>query len=307
MMKTSRKYIALMALVSTVFILLISNILAQESKKKQITLGFYSSIVEEQNANELVESFKIWGEAIQKHSQDESFSKATINYNIYLTQKEFYDAIKSRQVEFVNLSSLDFYNMKLQNIVTPLLAPNKMASSKYIRYLLISHSSSTVNTVSDIKSGEIIVPNSYSLNLMKTWINVELKEKQTKPFKGKISITAKKQTENEALYGVFFKKNEYCVVNHSTFMIACELNPQLKKSLKLIATSPDLINNFLANIKGTDPAIVEILVQEGIQLQKHVWGKQLLDLMQAESMHKISLQDMFETEKMIIKYNSFYK
>jgi hypothetical protein len=197
--------------------------------------------------------------------------------------------------------------MKLQNLVTPFLAANKMPGTKFAKYLLIAHSNSSTNSISDIKKGEIIIPNSYSLNLMKTWINVELKEKQGKGLRNSISIISSEEKENEALYGVFFKKIEYCVMHEATLLIASELNPQLKKSIKVIAYSPNLINNFLANLTDADPASVEILLKEGIQLQKHVWGKQLLNLMQSESMHKINLEDMNETTEMINKYNLFFK
>jgi ABC-type phosphate/phosphonate transport system substrate-binding protein len=306
-MKSTRINITFMTLVSAVWILSISNFVAEHSYQKEITFGFYSSIIEERNANELIDSFKIWGQAIQKQSKVEWFSKAKINYHVYLNRKEFFDAIKNSRVEFINLSSLDFYEMKLQNLVTPLLAANKMPGTKFAKYLLVAHSSSSINSISDIKKGEIIIPNSYSLNLMKTWINVELKEKQGKGLRNSISIISSEEKENEALYGVFFKKIEYCVMHEATLLIASELNPQLKKSIKVIAYSPNLINNFLANLTDADPASVEILLKEGIQLQKHVWGKQLLNLMQSESMHKINLEDMNETTEMINKYNLFFK
>lgn len=278
-----------------------------QSQNKILKFGFYASIVHEGNISELDESFRHWVNAVQKNSSIEWFSKALIKYRIYNTKMDLVNDIKNHNINFMNLSSLDFFALNLQNVVVPLLTTAKRLETKFEKYLLVTNNISKYNETTDLTKTEIIIPKTYSLDLMKTWIQVELKDKLNKKYFPGVKIVESSKTENETLHALFFKNAELTVVREGTFIFACELNPQLKRELKVIATSPNLINNFLGYVKDTDPTSYEVLTFEGLKLHQWLEGKQLLNLMQSECMHKVNLADMKETEVLINKYKKLFK
>lgn len=306
-MAKNRNKIGPLIIFINIWAIIIFYTVCGQTQTKVLKFGFYASIVHEGNISELDESFRFWVNAVQKHTKIEWFSKSLITYKIYKTKKELVTDIKNHKVDFMNLSTLDFFNLRLQNIVVPLLTPSKRLESKFEKYLLIANMISKVNGIVELTKAEIIIPKTYSFDLMKTWIQVELKDKLSKKNFASVNIVESTKTENETLHSVFFKNTDFTLVREGTFTMACVLNPQLKNNLKIIAASPNLINNFLGHVKEADPISYDVLSFEGLKLHTWVEGKQLLHLMQSECMHSINLADMKDTDALISRYNKLFR
>ena len=274
--------------------------------KRILRFGFYASITDAGNISEIDASFKHWVEAVQKNTKADWFSKAEIQYTIYKTKLELVTNLRKGNLDFMNFSTIDFFGLNLQKDVVPILTPSKRVDTIFDKYLLVGTIQSAINNISELSNTGILIPVTYSHDLMNIWIKVALKEKLSKKMFGSVKIIESGKTENETLHAVFFRNAELAVVREGTYLFACELNPQLKTNLKIIAESPDLINNFLGRTLTADPRYSNVLINEGLKLHTWIEGKQLLNLMQSECMHTVKLENMLQTETLISKYNKYF-
>jgi hypothetical protein len=72
---------------------------------------------------------------------------------------------------------------------------------------------------------------------------------------------------SRAVLQVFFRQAEACVVTSSGFEIASELNPQLQKELRVLASSPEVVNKVFFFRPGYSSAVKDKL--EGAILALH--------------------------------------
>lgn len=103
----------------------------------------------------------------------------------------------------MNLSTYDFFDLDLQWKIVPLLATSKSKESKFERYFLVANKNSTINDLSDLTNAQIIIPNSFSSELIKIWLQVELKERLKQTNYSKIMIVESNKKENETLFSFF--------------------------------------------------------------------------------------------------------
>lgn len=287
-------------------VFLICELVMAQSKQLVLNFGYYTKDFNKSNIVELDESLKRWAEVIKKNTKIEVLVNSVMNNQFYSSMDEMVDKINNGKLDFVNLSTLDYYKQELQNKIVPILATAKTKESKFERYLLVTQSSSPVNDFTKISNAQIVIPNSYSSGLVKVWLEVEIKEK-IKNKNHKIALVESAKNENETLFAIFFKRTDFAVIREDSYEIACELNPQIMKNTKIISKSALYINAFFARRKNFDAEISDEIVIVGMNMDKTVEGKQILNLMLTNCMHEVGLKDLQETENLIKRHKKYYK
>ncbi|MBX3007346.1 MAG: PhnD/SsuA/transferrin family substrate-binding protein [Melioribacteraceae bacterium] len=290
----------------TLVLFILSEMIAAQPKQLILNFGYYTKDFNKSNITEIDESLKRWAEVIKKNTKIEMLVNSVMNNQFYTTIDEMIDKLSDNKLDFINISAIDYYKHDLKNKIVPILTTAKTKESKYERYLLVTHISSAVSDFTKMPNSQIVIPNSYSSGLVKLWLEVELKEKM-KNKKSKIVLVESNKNENEALFSIFFKKTDFAVIREDSYDIACELNPQIKKNTKIISKSAHYINAFFAHRKNYDPEITEEIVKVGMNMDKSVEGKQILNLMLTNCMHQIELKDLHETENLIKQHNKYYR
>ncbi len=85
-----------------------------------------------------------------------------------------------------------------------------------------------------------------------------------------------KEKANRAVLPVFLKQKGACVVTRAGFETMSELNPQLKKSLRVLAQSPNYVSTVICLRRGCDPEL-GLNVRSALgALHEDMVGKQLL-------------------------------
>lgn len=91
--------------------------------------------------------------------------------------------------------------------------------------------------------------NHHVINLMngfqgaRVWFETFVYENKKKPLHKSIKSIVRKNKETEILYKVFFDKNHLGVISKATYNLMRELNPQIKKKIKVLAKSS---NRFIS-------------------------------------------------------------
>jgi ABC-type phosphate/phosphonate transport system substrate-binding protein len=102
---------------------------------------------------------------------------------------------------------------------------------------------------------------------------------------------------------VFFRQSDACLVTADAFELACELNPQLRRDLKVLVASPPLIPTLLFFRRGcTGPARAEV---EAAILDLHSTpaGQQVLTVFQGSRIERHPLSCLDATQALFSEYH----
>lgn len=277
-----------------------------QSSQMILRFGFYTKDLSKGDVVEMDESLKQWVESIKNNTTINTLASSIIKNTFYDSRKKLAFDISNNNLDFMNISTYDFIDLDLQGMIVPLLVTSKVKENKFERYFLITRKNSPINDISKLSNVQIVIPNSFSSALINIWLQVALKEKLNKKDFAKIVIVESTKKENETLFSIFFNKLDFAVIREDSYLIACEINPQIKNNTKIIATSKQFINNFFARRKDIDPTIYKEIITIGMKLDNTIEGKQILNLMQMTSMHEINLADLMETAQLIKNYKKLF-
>ena len=301
-----RKYLP--ELIIILFILnLFSNDAIAQREPANIRFGVYTTKINNSNRAELDASMTQWASGVQNNTKINWLGKSTFANTLYDSKLQLTNDIRDKKIDFIAMSTLDYFELGLSNLVTPFLTATRKLDNKFERYLLITNIKNAVTDISRISNAEIVFSDAYFLNLIKIWLKVELDEKAERKNIRTITLINSPKNEVEILHSVFFENLNFAVVREETFQIACELNAQLTRKIKILDVSPKVINIFFGYTGNVDPEIRAAIQYEGVNLHKSINGKQLLNLAKAECVHTINPQDLNETEDLIRRYKRKFK
>lgn len=166
------------------------------------------------------------------------------------------------------------------------------------RYLLLVRSDAGITQLADLNKTDI----SYCLTdeVGVFYLQKLLKDKKQGQLATFFNKMAVKKNPSMAITSVFFKETKASLVLESDYIVASELNPQLKKQLIAIETSPEYITNLLAvkkNLSG--PMTPELLEKHVFSTGLNIKNKTLLKSYNFNELKKIKERDLDSVEDLI--------
>jgi hypothetical protein len=123
------------------------------------------------------------------------------------------------------------------------------------------------------------------------WIEVLLHEDDLGPADRFFSSLSSVSTPSEAVLPVFFGKLGAGVVDHNSFEVMKEMNPQLGSRLRVLAVSSPLLNGILC--VDTRPVSYRGELMRGLrELDQTAAGKQILMVFKANRLKPVNTEDL---------------
>jgi len=292
------------------FVLVLLNPLKEltaQTIPMRVRFGYYAYNLEGKYYSSALSSMKSWIESIQMHSGHKLFANSIVDAKIYSSENDLYSEIYNKTVQVMNLTSWDYLRLNLKEYLTPLLVSSLMPDSKFEKYCLIVHSDSGIHDLNGLSSFVVEIPKTNSSKLIRSWLTVELIEILGRNKYGSVHLEDTSRDENQSILSVFFKKNDAAVVREGAYLIAGELNPQIRKKTSVIASSPNLINYFLAVQNDMNRQYCKEVTDESLNLPLTIEGKQILSLMKTEKIYELNEDDFHDTEKLFNRFNKLFK
>ncbi|MCP4104605.1 MAG: phosphate/phosphite/phosphonate ABC transporter substrate-binding protein [Desulfobacteraceae bacterium] len=148
------------------------------------------------------------------------------------------------------------------------------------QYLVLTRSNSDIAGITDLKDKKLIIKKEDKTGrffLDATLLQNGLEEADK--FFRSIAIT---RTFVQAILSTFFGKAEICIAPDTVFKTMIELNPQVGKRLRVVHSSPDIINSVFVFRKNYDEKAKKTAVREIMHMKDTSYGKQLFMLYKIE-------------------------
>jgi ABC-type phosphate/phosphonate transport system substrate-binding protein len=118
------------------------------------------------------------------------------------------------------------------------------------------------------------------------------------------SSILKKKKASQAVLSVFFKRADICVVPNSVYETMTELNPQVARKLKVVASSPTMLDTVGILRKGYDQSWKAPLTKSALELHRTTRGKQILLLFKMDRLIRSTPADLRSVQALIDEYEA---
>jgi phosphonate transport system substrate-binding protein len=147
-------------------------------------------------------------------------------------------------------------------------------------YILLVHDDSGIRQLADLRRRSLILHRGVRMCLANIWIETLLYGAglgAADGFFGNISTSVKPAM---VVLPVFFRRSDVALVTRREFEAMCEMNPQLGRKLRILATSPKVLHTFLLFHKNCPPQLKERLRVAMLGIHETTAGQQILTLWQ---------------------------
>ncbi|NOY58001.1 MAG: phosphate/phosphite/phosphonate ABC transporter substrate-binding protein [Calditrichaeota bacterium] len=261
------------------FIVLLAALISHAKSTKEdnadnyLGIGYSSELISGTDIRDIKIALKMWsGELIKGLSPD--YSARTFIFN---DRDSYIAAINANKVNIITMSSLDY--MIIQNKVNIQPACVAIENGKVMQeYILLVHRESAMTELKDLRDKQLAVLAGVDEKYSNMWLDVLLHKKglpEKEKFFSRLKHVSK---QSQAVFPVFFRQSDACIVTQGAFDTMVELNPQMGGSLIIIARSAPYLKslNCFSNTiaKEKQNKIMKLI----LRLDNNPAGKQIFTL-----------------------------
>lgn len=271
---------------------------------------FSSSLFDEVAESDARAAVKVWAETFvrERHIQADPEPLVTENLSALLA------AVRARQDDLVTISALEYLGLGSEAVNDSFLVD---ATGGHVlkEYLLLVHQDSPARGLSDLARSRLLVQQNIRMSLAEPWLDTCLLQAGLPPTAEHFGTVRWQPKLSNVVLPVFFRQADACLVTRSGFETMVELNPQVGKMLRPIATS----NGFLPSVTyvrpRTDGSLGSLnLRAEILRLQGTPQGQQMLRLFQVDRLMLVpptmldSARQLLATrQKLVDRWNASHR
>jgi ABC-type phosphate/phosphonate transport system substrate-binding protein len=147
-------------------------------------------------------------------------------------------------------------------------------------YLLLVQQDGKVKDLSDLKGLRIILYANARMSLARPWLDLILARRSLPRAEAFFGAMLQKPKPANVLLPVFFNAADACLVTRRVFNTMAELNPQVGRKLRILATSPQVVPSLFCFNAACKPIRKEIILRAITNLHKSPAGQQILTIYQ---------------------------
>jgi phosphonate transport system substrate-binding protein len=102
---------------------------------------------------------------------------------------------------------------------------------------------------------------------------------------------------------VFFHQADACLVTSNVFALACELNPQLRKELRVLADSPAVVPSVFFFRSGYVAKLRDQLEPAVVEMDQSPAGQEVLTVFQCDGMIKLPVACLNGSRQLLAEYS----
>ncbi len=270
------------------------NILSADEKIQTLHFGYYLPSMNDIDAKDIKISLEFWAQELATGANYQL--KSHFYNNLNKLKKD----LKEEKIDVVSASLLvlakDFKKGTFQNGFKA-VSSNPESQNKL---LILARKNSKINSLKDLKNKRIL--RIKNLDLEALYLNTLLQKSFQKDAKEFFKKNIFVKSYSKAVMQLFFKKADAAIVTEDAFLLASEMNPQIKKQLKVIRDHKiNLINGALFR-KNVPKHKVKIFTQNALNLHKTARGQQILTVFKADHIIEGKVDDL---DKVRILYNQY--
>jgi hypothetical protein len=238
-------------------------------------LALSESLVGDVNINDARAAMSVWIHLIMK----EMNVVVRFNPNIFESPDRLSTLLRAQQMDTVAVSIPEYRRMgdllDTKNVVVPY---RKLK----LEYALLVRAESGITKLADLKGRRLVALHAPPTCLAPTWVSNVLESLEPKGASRFFGSIIQESRPARVLLPVFFGQVDACLTTVDSFLTMSELNPQLARRLRILATSPEVMHSVYAFRKGWSMDSRRPLERALANLAGTAAGRQVLTLFQID-------------------------
>lgn len=262
--------------------------------ERSVRFCISSRMFREVNENDARASVKAYAKQL---AESRGFS-ADAKPIIFTGITELTKLLSAGAVDLVSMPTQEFLGLA-ENLVTGPFLISVMNGSDYEEYVLLVRADSGVEALSDLKGRRMLVLDNLQGSLASLWLEVLLDSQALAPpakFFGRVTRPNK---TSQTVLPVFFHQGDACVITRQGFALMGELNPQVTKQLRVLATSPQVVPHLTCFRVGLDSSIKVKIFAAVVDANAATAGKQLFTIFQCDRVEERPLSRLESTRELV--------
>ncbi len=242
---------------------------------EDIRAGYPVNAFRSVNPKDAEIAMKIWVSQLCRQSGMQ-FNK--VEAHLFNNLSDLILAVKNNKLDLIGINSVDYLMVRNQVQLEPALITifGKDHGNKYV---LLVNKELNIHNLSQLKARRIFIHiGSPPIPLL--WLRYLLK-KQGLPGEDRFFGSFKEVDKaSQAIFPVFFRQADACIVSRRAFEISSELNPQISQKLEPLITSPVYADSLVLFRHDYKSINKKMLIDTGLNFSKFPQGRQIMTLFQ---------------------------
>lgn len=223
---------------------------------------------------------------------------------LYSDVESIVSDLSAKRLDMVSSSVPDYYRISSQ-VETELAYTNTNNGRKTKKSILLVNTQSGINGLDDLKGKRLLMGTADTIGNI--FINTLILRKSNLPADQYFSSIRNISKPSKMILDLFFNKSDACLVDNWTFGTMSELNPQIKKQLKIITESPEIITSVTFFRKAFGENIKRDIKEIATVTGKSTYGEQLLMLFKSDDIAKLEASDLDSFKRLYEEYEKLTK
>ena len=267
------------------------------SQPSAIRVGIGSGTWGGVNRNDACAAIKVWAKAILS----ERGTTVAVETELFDTPEAGRRALKNGQVDAISMLTEQFLALEPGEQPDTVFVTTKDHSLAE-RFVLLVNRETGIETLAGLAGRKLLLLANGRTSLAPRWLDTLLAGQSLGPAEKLLGTVTKIESPSKAILQVFFHQAEACLVTSNMFEVACELNPQLRKQLMILAVSPDVVPALFFFRPGYASSQRHQLESAILELDKTPAGLQVLTVFQSDGMVKRPISCLDGSRQLLADY-----
>ncbi len=248
-------------------------------EKPTLVVGYSRKLFINVDINDARAATKAWAEMIIKKTAKFEKSDTVILDDVSSIEK----LVTAKGVDLIVMRPEEFIVIGNKTSIVPIFVPD-FGKYFYSQYVLLVRSDRGIVKLSELRHKKLIRESGQSGDIPSLWLDTFLMRQGLGEAKDFFTGNKGVSKAAQAILPVFFKQVDVALAERNSFDVMVELNPQLGKELKVLATSQNFLGAVLCLRKEFFEMYKEDIEDALDSLHKDPQGKQILMLFRANKL-----------------------
>lgn len=273
------------------------GVLAAADTGAPVRLAISESIMGDVNLNDAKSAMQIW---VNRMTSDLSIAIGRDSKLVY-TSREILDGVRKGELDAVAINIIEY--RQIADLLDSSQIVCVAGAAGLEQYVILAKKSGPIQHLADLKGRRLCTLNVPKMCVAPAWLSTLLEAGHlgaAEQFFGSVITDTK---ASRVVLPVFFGQADACLTSKRSFDTMCELNPQVRDQLRVLATSPRLVPAVGFIRRGYDSPLRDTLLAALRGLEKSAAGAQVLTLFQSDELREApaslleSARDLIEAHR----------
>lgn len=266
---------------------------------KALVVGYSKQVFYNVDPNDIMGLTKVWARIVDRKMGNSRDSRVIL----FRTMAEAESALKSADVDIVVLLPEEFLSLRERVPITAVMSAD-YGKNFYNELVLMVRNDSGISRVDQLRGKSLRIESGQKGLLPIQWLDTYLMARVSTDAERFFAGISLYPSAAQVIMPVFFGQADACLASRTSFEEMAELNPQIGRRMRILASSPGFVTGIIAVRKDVRNVRRDDLLKVLQRMQDDPKGRQLLTLFRINRLVEFRPEHMSSIEKVLREHRN---